>query len=98
MLITSTDGSNGVISQSSNAEKKFCVLLSTLIILSKLSHNFQKNVFRQLYPITPSSVSKTKPGRSKVTQVTVFLDSVYKTSDISETLYACYLDPSKDFD
>ena len=37
-------------------------------------------------------------GRSTVTQLLIFLDSIYKAKDVNDTLYAFYLDFSKAFD
>ena len=37
-------------------------------------------------------------GRSTVTRLIIFLDSVYKANEVNETLYAFYLDFSKAFD
>ena len=71
-------------------------------ILPKLSLVFEKVIFRQLYPTIRSRVSKTHfgfmHGRSTVTQLIIFLDSIYKAKDVNETLYAIYLDFSKAFD
>ena len=36
-------------------------------------------------------------GRPTVTQLIIFLDSIYKAKDVNETLYAFYLDFSKAF-
>ena len=37
-------------------------------------------------------------GRSTVTQLIIFLDSIYKAKDVNETLYAFSLDFSEAFD
>ena len=71
-------------------------------ILPKLSLVFEEVIFRQLYPTIRGSVSKTQfgfmRGPSTVTQLIIFLDSIYKAKDVNETLYAFYFDFSKAFD
>ena len=71
-------------------------------VLPKLSLVFEKVIFRQLDPTIPSRVSQTQfgfmHGRSTVTQLIIFLDSIYKAKDVNETLYAFYLVFSKAFD
>ena len=101
MLDILTDGSNRVLCQSSKEGRKLLSCWRPILILSKLSLVFGKAIFRQLYPTIQSRVSKTHFGyayRSTVTQLIIFLDSIYKGKDVNETLYAFYLNFSKAFD
>ena len=103
MLDILTDGSNRMLYQPLKEGIKLLCFVGNPYQLFVNSHLFFEIVtFRQLYPTIRSRVSMTQfgfmHGASTVTQLIIFLDSIYKAKDVNETLYAFYLDFSKAFD
>ena len=103
MLDILTYRSNRLLCQSSEEGTKLLCLVGDPYQFFLSSHLFfEKIIFRQLYATIRSRVSKPQfgfmHGRSTLTQLIIFCDTIYKTKDVNETLYALHLDFSKAFD
>ena len=71
-------------------------------ILVKLSLVFERMLFRYIFPLVRAQISSSQhgfiKGRSTLSQLLLYLDSLYRSSDESVSVCAVYFDFKKAFD